>query len=137
MNKPSETVIYLAISFYRSLAVGIVHGLDNTANCLTLKLFPSLVYWLSFSGTNYFFSAMSLVLTIWGWMAIKETDGLSLTEIEHIYDQRHRYRSYGEKQEGPGVGTSVSKQRYSEPESHLKLGANEPNSYSGAISNPD
>ena len=65
-NSPFESFF----SFYRSLAVGIVHGLDNTATCLTLKLFPSLVYWLSFSGTNYFFSAMSLVLTIWGWMAI-------------------------------------------------------------------
>ena len=45
---------------------------------------------------------MFLVLTLWGWMAIKETDGLSLAEVERIYDHRHRYETYGgEKQDGP------------------------------------
>ena len=79
-----------------------MHGLGNIAASLTLKLFPSLVDWLSFSGANYFYSAMSLVLVLWGWMAIKDTDGLSLAEVERIYDHRHRYQTYGgEKQDGP------------------------------------
>ena len=75
-------------------------GLGNVANSVTLKLFPSLVNWLSFSGANYLYSVMSLVLTLWGWVAIKETDGLSLAEVERIYDHRHRYQTYGEKKEG-------------------------------------
>ena len=76
-----------------------MHGLGNIAASLTLKLFPSLVNWLSFSGANYFYSAMSLVLALWGWMAIKDTDGLSLAEVEHIYDHRHQYQTYGGEQE--------------------------------------
>ena len=92
----------ISYSFSRSLAVGTVLGLGNVANSVTLKLFPSLVNWLSFSGVNYFYSAMFLVLTLWGWMAIKETDGLSLAEVERIYEHRHRYQTYGgEKQDGP------------------------------------
>ena len=86
-------------SFSRSLAVGTVLGLGNVANSVTLKLFPSLVNWLSFSGVNYFYSAMFLVLTLWGWMAIKETDGLSLAEVERIYDHRYHYQTYGGAQD--------------------------------------
>ena len=78
-----------------------MHGLDNIACSLTLKLFPSLVSWLGFGGTNYFYSGISLVLTLWGWKAIKDTDGLSLAEVERIYDRRHHCPTYGERQEGP------------------------------------
>ena len=105
----------LHICPYRSQAVGIVHGLDGISSSVTLKLFPSLAYCLSFSGLNLLFSAMSLILTIWGWIAIKDTDGLSLSEIEHIYDQKLRRRLYGEKQEG----SSDSKRVDSEQELQL------------------
>ena len=41
-------------------------------------MFPSLIDWLDFSRTNYFYSGSYMVLTLWGWMTIIETDGLSL-----------------------------------------------------------
>ena len=103
-----------------------MHVLDNIACCLTLKLFPSLVSWIGFDGTNYFFSAMSFILTIWGWIAIKTTDGLTLTEIEHIYDQRHRYKLYGENHDDSGISCPDRNQEYSQPSSYIEMVARRP-----------
>ena len=90
----------LGIPSSRSLSVGIVHGLDNIAASMTLKVFPTLVDWLGFSGTNFFYSGSCMILTLWGRITIKETDGLSLAEVERIYDHKHRYQEYGGKKEG-------------------------------------
>ena len=100
MFPPQMGMICQSTLFSRSPAVGIVHGLDNITCSLTLKLFPSLIKWFNFSGTNYFYATTALALTLWGWVAIKETDGLSLAEVERIYDHRPRYQTCGEKQEG-------------------------------------
>ena len=118
---------------YRSQAVGIVHGLDGISSCLTLKLFPSLAYGLSFSGLNLLFSAMSFILTIWGWIAIKDTDGLSLSEIEHIYDQRLRHRPYGDEKEGSSDYNQVG----SEQELQSKVSVMDPNVCYGYDTEPE
>ena len=76
---------------------------------------------------------MSLVLTIWGWTTIKDTDGLSLTEIEHIYDQRHRHQIYGEKEEGSGHSHQV----YSGQNQHSMVSSKEPNLYTGYVASPE
>ena len=123
----------LHICSYRSQAVGIVHGLDSISSSLTLKLFPSLAYCLSFSGLNFLFSAMSLILTLWGWIAIKDTDGLSLSEIKHTYDQRLRHRPYGEKKEGSSDSNYVG----SEQELQSKVSVMDPTVYYGFDSEPE
>ena len=76
---------------------------------------------------------MSLVLTIWGWTAIKDTDGLSLAEIEHLYDQRHQYQTYGEKEEGTGDSQQVD----SLQKQHSMVFAKEPNLYTGYDAEPE
>ena len=77
---------------------------------------------------------MSLVLTIWGWTAIKDTDGLSLTEIEHIYDQRHRHQTYGEQEEG---GSGDFHQVDPDQKQHSIVSAKEPNLYTGYDAEPE
>ena len=78
---------------------------------------------------------MSLVLTIWGWTTIKDTDGLSLTEIEHLYDQRHRNQTYGAQEEGTGDSQqvdSLQKQKH-----HSMVFAKEQNLYTGYDAEPE
>ena len=76
---------------------------------------------------------MVLVLTIWGWTTIKDTDGLSLTEIEHIYDQRHRHQTYGEKEDG----SSHSRQVDSDQNQHSMVSLKESSLYTGYVTEPE
>ena len=52
------------------------------------KAFPLLLEWLDFYGLNYYYSALSVAMTIWGMVTIKDIDRLSLVEIEWIYNKR-------------------------------------------------
>ena len=62
--------------------------LGQYVRAFATKLFPILSEWLHFYGLNYYYAAFALLLTIWGMVTIKDTDRLSLVEIERIYDIR-------------------------------------------------
>ena len=80
---------------------------------------------------------MSLVLTVWGCIAINKTDGLSLTEVEHIYDKRHRCKSYGGNHEDSGICVSESNQEYPQPPTPIEMVAWEQYSFSLYDSGPE
>ena len=86
-----------SICLSRSISVGIVEGLSCAASTLTIKAFPTLVECLTFHGAFYFYSIISLILTIWAMLGVKQTDGLSLVETERLYNQ------------GPASGSPISK----------------------------
>ena len=72
----------------RTVSIGIVHAIQYLVFAYATKMFPVLLQWFHFHGTNYYYAAIALVLTIWGALTIRDIDGLSLVEIEHIYDSR-------------------------------------------------
>ena len=72
----------------RTITIGIVRGLVSLVLALATQQFPILSEWLHFYGLNYYYATFALVLTIWGMWTIKDIDGLSLVEIEGIYDSR-------------------------------------------------
>ena len=59
-----------------------------TAFAVSTKMFPYLIMWLHFYGLNYYYAAVALAMTLWGWTKIEATDDLSLIEIEQLYDCR-------------------------------------------------
>ena len=72
----------------RTVSIGIVRGLQFLTLAFATKIFPFLSEWLHSYGQNYYYTAIALVLTIWGMATIKDIDRHSLVEIEQIYDGR-------------------------------------------------
>ena len=72
----------------RTVSIGIVRGLQFSTLAFATKIFPFLSEWLHSYGQNYYYTAIALVLTIWGMATIKDIDQHSLVEIERIYDGR-------------------------------------------------
>ena len=70
------------------MSVGLVNGLGNMAFAFNQKVFPILVGYLTFYGTFYFYAAMTFVISVWGLVSLKVTDGLSLVDTECLYDGR-------------------------------------------------
>ena len=70
------------------MSVGIVQGTSIIAFAVSTKVFPYLISWLSYYGTNYYYAASMLCMTVWGSITIQATDNMSLVEIERLYDHR-------------------------------------------------
>ena len=49
------------------------------------KLYPIAVETFGFHYVVYFYAAITLAFTIWGLLTIKDTDRLSLTEIQEMH----------------------------------------------------
>ena len=81
-------------SLSRSISVGIVYSVSGMAFAFTNKMFPTLVAQLNFHGAFYVYGSIAFILTIWGIVTMKITDGLSLVETERLYDSRVT-RNYG------------------------------------------
>ena len=71
----------------RTASMGIVKGVEWASFGITTILFPYLMEWMHFYGLNYYYAFISLGLIFWT-STIKNTDGLSLVEIEQIYCSR-------------------------------------------------
>ena len=55
------------------------------------KLFPTAVASFGFHYVVYFYSLIMAIMVIWGYLTIKDTDGLSLTEIQDMdKDTEHK-----------------------------------------------
>ena len=64
---------------------------------VNVKLFPTAVASVGFHWVVYFYAAVAAVLTTWGLLTIKDTDKLSLTEIQSMYS-------------GTGIGNTENKE---------------------------
>ena len=71
----------------RTVSMGIVKSVEWSTFTVTTILFPFLMEWIHFYGLNYYYAFISLGLIFWS-STIKDTDGLSLVEIEQIYCSR-------------------------------------------------
>ena len=71
----------------RTASMGIVKAVEWSAFGVTTILFPYLMECIHFYGLNYYYAFISLALVFWT-STIKNTDGLSLVEIEQIYCSR-------------------------------------------------
>ena len=78
-------------------ANGIIFALQYTAQMVNVKLFPTAVASVGFHSVVYFYAAVAFVLTTWELLTIKDTDKLSLTEIQSMYS-------------GTGIGNTENKE---------------------------
>ena len=69
----------------RATSNGIVYATSNVALMGNLKLYPIAVETFGFHYVVYFYAAITLAFTIWGLLTIKDTDQLSLTEIQEMH----------------------------------------------------
>ena len=63
-------------------------GFGYAAAMISAKIFPYQVESLGFHGTMWAHAAVSALMTLWALVALRNTDGLSLVEVERIYDKR-------------------------------------------------
>ena len=54
---------------------------------VNVKLFPTAVASLGFYSVVYFYAAVAAAFTMWGLMTIKDTDKLSISQIQSMYDE--------------------------------------------------
>ena len=69
----------------RALSVGIVNTLENVVYMINAKLFPTMVYSWGFQVVMYLYTASSWLLTVWAWIALKNTEGKTLVEVEEMF----------------------------------------------------
>ena len=74
----------------RTTANGIIFGLTSSARMVNVKLFPTAVASLGFHSVVYFYAAVAALFTIWGMMTMRDTDKLSLSEIQSLYSNKKR-----------------------------------------------
>ena len=68
----------------RATSIGIVFALSYVALMGNFKLYPMAVEKFGFHYVVYFYAAITATFTIWGVLTIKNTDRLSLTEIQEM-----------------------------------------------------
>ena len=66
-------------------ANGIIFAMQYTTSMVNVKLFPTAVASLGFHSVVYFYAVVAAAFTIWGSITIKDTDNLSLSEIQRMY----------------------------------------------------
>ena len=71
----------------RATASGIIMAMGNLTLMVNLKLFPMAVASFGFHSVVYFYAVMIGVMVAWGFLTIKDTDRLSLTEIQDMQEK--------------------------------------------------
>ena len=74
----------------RATASGIIVALAYVIWMVNNKLFPMAVASLGFHSVVYFYAVMTGVLAAWGFITIKETDRLSLTQIQDMHKKKNQ-----------------------------------------------
>ena len=69
----------------RATSNGIVLAMSYVALMANYKLYPIAVESLGFHYVVYFYAAITAAFTIWGLLTIRNTDRLSLTEIQDMH----------------------------------------------------
>jgi hypothetical protein len=92
-NLGLSTVIYILLSEsfptdIRTASVGIVHTLETVALMLNVKCYPILTATIGFPAVAYIYAAMICLMTLWGAATIRNTDGLTLVEVERMFEKK-------------------------------------------------
>ena len=66
----------------RTLGSGLCVAVAHLANTVNAKTYPWLLGAIGFHGTFWLYSAMCLLMTVYGWWVIPDNRGLSLVKIE-------------------------------------------------------
>ena len=59
----------------------------NLIHVISVKSYPWFLNWFTFSGTFYMYSVSSALMGIWGILTIKMNEGLTLAEVEKLYEE--------------------------------------------------
>ena len=68
--------------------MAITLGFGYAAAIISVKIFPYQVENLGFHGTMWAHAVISALMTLWAWASLQNTDGLTLVEVERLYDSR-------------------------------------------------
>ena len=71
----------------RTLAVGIVMATNHIPLIINMVVFPMATSGGLFHIACYVYSVCALFMAVWAMITIKETDGLSLVEVEELYEK--------------------------------------------------
>ena len=88
----------------RATASGIVEAIGKLILVANHKFFPLAIVSFGFHYVVYFFSAMTAIMVIWGSLTIKDTDQLSLTEIQDMDRNAEQKKEEEEKSEKANAG---------------------------------
>ena len=69
----------------RATSTGIAFAASYVALMGNYKLYPIAVDTFGFHYVMYFYAAITAIMTLWGLLTIKNTDRLSLTEIQDMH----------------------------------------------------
>ena len=69
----------------RATACGIVSAMSNLILVANNKFFPKAVASFGFHYVMYFYAVITAIMVAWGFLSIKDTDRLSLTEIQDMH----------------------------------------------------
>ena len=72
----------------RTQATGITKSFKFLLACSAALVFLPMKRYIHLFGVFYYFTAISGICTIWGYMTIPETRGKSLVKIEELYDKK-------------------------------------------------
>ena len=56
------------------------------AMVLSVKMYPILVSAFAFHGAVYAYTMVAVVMTLWAAIMVRSTDGLSLVDVENMFD---------------------------------------------------
>ena len=58
----------------------------NLFHVVSVKSYPWFLDWFSFAGTFYIYAASSAFMGVWGVLTIRMNEGLTLAEVEKLYE---------------------------------------------------
>ena len=71
----------------RTVSVGLVMATNHIPLIINMVIFPMATSNGLLHIASYVYSIFTLFMAIWAKMTIKETDGMSLVEVEELYDK--------------------------------------------------
>ena len=74
----------------RTVSVGIVMATNHIPLIINMLVFPMATSSGLFHIACYVYSSFTLFMAVWAIITIKETDGMSLVEVEELYDKCHK-----------------------------------------------
>ena len=74
----------------RTLAVGIVMATNHIPLIINMVVFPMATSGGFFHIACYVFAVCTLFMAFWAMITIKETDGMSLVEVEELYEKENQ-----------------------------------------------
>ena len=74
----------------RTQATGITKAMIFAMAGLSTFLFPFLKDIIGLYGVGFYFTSLSLICTIWGFISIPDTRGKSLVKVEEMYEKKNK-----------------------------------------------